>query len=127
MAKERYAEGEDLLQQKDYIGASLKFEEALQYRPRYLEALLSLGVSYLRLRRVQDAQRQFSQALELNPEYAPTHYNIATCHALRGDKDKALAELAMAISLSPKCRDWAQRDSDFKTLREVPAFQQMMR
>lgn len=52
-----------------------------------------------------------------------TVYNLACYHALAGDKERALSELAEALRLRPDLTDWSKEDSDLNSLRGDPAYQ----
>lgn len=53
-------------------------------------------------------------------------YNVACCESLAGRKDDAIGHLRHAIELWEGCRDMAKGDSDFDSLRDEPAFQELL-
>jgi tetratricopeptide (TPR) repeat protein len=50
-------------------------------------------------------------------------YNLACIQALSGEKEKALANLAEALHLSPELIEWSKTDPDLAGLRGDPAFE----
>jgi len=52
--------------------------------------------------------------------------NTALLHALVGEKESALEQLAVAFSRGWGKRDWIERDPDYDLLRDDPRFQEML-
>lgn len=67
-----------------------------------------------------------TRAIELDPNLAAAHYNLACIYAFLGDADQACAWLAKAIALDPKWRDSARTNPDFDSIREAPCFQALI-
>lgn len=64
-----------------------------------------------------------SMALQLDPGYAPAHYNLAAMQLVLGDRAEALASLAEALRLDPEfMKRQALKDPDLNPLRDDPAF-----
>jgi hypothetical protein len=62
--------------------------------------------------------------LDASPGWRGTvHYNAACAHALRGEKEQALAELAEALQLNDQLVEWSKEDPDLKSLHAEPAYQ----
>ena len=125
LADKYFRQGEALLGKKNYAEAAEKYELALQYSKNHLEARLSLGLSYLRLRRFDDSLKQFTLALAADKSYAPTHYNLACYYALTGQGGRALGELREAVKLYPRCASWAAVDDDFASIRNWADFKRL--
>lgn len=53
-----------------------RYEEALRYRPKYVDALNNLGGAYFRLGRVAEAKAQYKAVLRINPNYAVARENL---------------------------------------------------
>src|SRR5262245_11683506 len=66
------------------------------------------------------------EMIEQNPQYAEPIYNVACCEALAGRKEDAIAHLRQAIALHEKVRDYARDDSDFDSIRDDPAFKELV-
>ena len=90
-------------------------------RARYLgaNALVALGQREQGL----DWARQ---ARSLDPEDPMLLYNLGCIHALAGEPDEALACLRLAVTAGLSQKDWLLHDGDLDTLRELPAFQQLL-
>ena len=58
--------------------------------------------------------------------YASPLYNLACCEALAGRKEDAIGHLRTAIERRPSLRDLAKEDTDFDSLREEPAFRELL-
>jgi tetratricopeptide (TPR) repeat protein len=63
---------------------------------------------------------------DANPHYGSVLYNLACCEALAGRKEDAIGHLGSALERRPSLRDLARKDSDFDSLREEPAFKELV-
>jgi quercetin dioxygenase-like cupin family protein len=70
-----------------------------------------------------DAAREAAKA---HPEYAGLLYNLACCESLAGRTADAIEHLRLAIGKSERFRSFAVEDSDFRAIREKPAFQALV-
>jgi tetratricopeptide (TPR) repeat protein len=61
-----------------------------------------------------------------HPEYAGLLYNVACCESLAGQKAEAIEHLRGAIERSQRFRGFAAGDSDFDTIRDEPAFKELV-
>lgn len=102
------------------------YEETLRLDPGHVDSLNNLGVIFIRKRDYLSAQRNLEKAVRLKPRYAEPYYNLACLNAITGDAKKAMAYLQKAASLDPTVRDWAQRDADLETLRQLPEFKELI-
>ncbi len=70
--------------------------------PDNFETLLKIGNIYTMLEEYQKAEDIFLQAVEIEPSYAPAHYNLGELYgSFIGEKDKALEYYQKAIELAP--------------------------
>jgi mannose-6-phosphate isomerase-like protein (cupin superfamily) len=58
--------------------------------------------------------------------YATPLYNLACCEAMAGRPDDAIAHLRVAIERRPSMLAFAKDDTDFDSLRQEPAFQELV-
>ena len=58
--------------------------------------------------------------------YATPLYNLACCEALSDRTDDAIAHLRTAIERRPSLRDIAKEDTDLDSLRDEPAFRELV-
>ena len=69
-----------------------------------------------------DALPMFERALVDRPDSPKVLFARASTWALKGNADAAVADLRRAISSDPHVRFQAANDPDFETIREEPAF-----
>jgi mannose-6-phosphate isomerase-like protein (cupin superfamily) len=58
--------------------------------------------------------------------YATPIYNLACCEALTGRTEEAIRHLGLAIERRPSLRDVAMQDTAFDSLRQEPAFRELI-
>lgn len=90
-------------------------------RARYLA-----GGLQLRLGDKEGGRRNVEAALRLRPDDYGTLYNSACFYALAGETGRALDLLDRAVSTGQGFRDWIEHDGDFKHLRELPRFREIL-
>ena len=66
------------------------------------------------------------ELMEAHPEYPGVAYNVACVESLAGSKEDALEHLRIAVEGSERFRKLAAEDSDFETIREEPAFKELV-
>jgi tetratricopeptide (TPR) repeat protein len=64
--------------------------------------------------------------VEANPQYAVLFYNVACCESLAGRTTDALDHLRRAIEMKEPLRALARDDSDFESIRDEPAFKELI-
>ncbi len=72
------------------------------------------------------ARAILSEGLQVHPEAASLHYNLACVDARQGRRNQALESLATAVQLQPETARWAKEDSDFESLRDDPEFRALI-
>jgi tetratricopeptide (TPR) repeat protein len=102
------------------------YEETLRLDPGHVDTLNNLGVLFIRKKDYLSAQRNLEKAVRLKPRYAEPFYNLACLKAITGDTKQALSYLQKAVSLDPTVRDWAQKDADLESLRQMPEFKELL-
>ena len=65
------------------------------------------------------------EVIENSPDPLPL-YNLACCEALAGHKEDAIEHLREAISRREQLREFAKGDSDLDSIREEPAFKELV-
>jgi tetratricopeptide (TPR) repeat protein len=65
---------------------------------------------------------------DAHPEYPGLLYNVACCEALAGDKEHAIAHLRTALTSKNvgSLAELAKTDTDFDSLRDEPAFKELV-
>lgn len=125
-AERLYQHGQERLKEKDYLNAGLAFRQAIAHRGNSLLPRISLGYCLIKLNHSERAFEELTKALNLDQNYAPTYYNLATYYVSIEDPDQAVTALARAISLFPQMKEWAKTDADFDKIREHPVFLELI-
>ena len=69
-----------------------------------------------------EAIRLLDQAMTMEPSSARLFYARAAAWALEGNTEAAVGDLCQAIGVEPTLRYQAGNDADFESIREEPAF-----
>jgi tetratricopeptide (TPR) repeat protein len=64
--------------------------------------------------------------VEAHPHYADLFYNLACCESLAGRTTDAVDHLRRAITMSERFRAYAKDDSDLDSIRDEPAFKELI-
>lgn len=59
-----------------------------------------------------------SEGLDVHPEEANLHFDLACLAALGGHRERALEHLRRAIDLNPRARVWMQTEEDLASIRD---------
>jgi tetratricopeptide (TPR) repeat protein len=94
--------GQWLLSNLEYKQAAGELEEAARFNPELPRLQYSLGLSYLKLGRSQEALACFERELRLSPQDFSTLYYLAYAHELSGKLDAARARVGEALKLEPQ-------------------------
>lgn len=73
---------------------------ALEIDPRNHRYLHQCGMVYLSIKRKEDAFYSFRSALDIEPDYCPSLYNIGKLYYTRGDLARSFLSLSKCISLN---------------------------
>jgi mannose-6-phosphate isomerase-like protein (cupin superfamily) len=95
------------------------------YEPDGWELWAPFNRLYLE-RRYAEAADAAGEEAKAHPEYAGLLYNLACSESLAGRTAAALEHLRLAIEKSERFRAYAAADSDFRPIREEPAFQALV-
>jgi len=106
--------------------AKTLYKQILEKNPGYVGALNNLGVIYMNEKDYPAARLSFEKANLLKPDYVDPCYNLACVHALTGNPERSLAFLKKALTLDPSVREWAQNDSDLRSLWDLDAFKDLL-
>ncbi len=74
----------------------------------------------------EEAADQARPVAEAHPEYSVITYNLACCEALAGRKADAIVHLGLAFERRKGLRAFAAEDSDLDSLRDEPAFKELV-
>ncbi len=118
-----YLRGEALRELERWAEAVVALNIAAEGLPEDLPIYIALGWCYKRLDRIDLAIEALEKALEIDPNSAIVHYNLACYWSLAGNKRQSLMFLSRAISMDSEYRSRVASESDFDTIRNDPAFQ----
>ncbi len=97
-------------------------------RKENVEFVLNLlGGAYFVKGETDAALRMFQRAIEIDPNFATSYYNLSCILATKKEKEKALEYLKKAISLDQKYKEKAGTDKDFNNLRGEKEFEEMLK
>jgi tetratricopeptide (TPR) repeat protein len=94
--------GQWLLSNLEFKQAARELEEAAQSNPELPQLQYSLGLSYLKLGRSQEALACFERELRQSPQDFSTLYYLAYVHELSGKLETARGRIEEALKLEPQ-------------------------
>lgn len=100
-AEEAFLEGLEDLYLRNYVGASRKFEKAIEFFPLYYAARLKLGDCYLIMNRDTGATRLFDEAKLIQPLRPEPYERMAQFYYQRGKYNEAATSILEAIIIYP--------------------------
>ncbi|MBV9929278.1 MAG: tetratricopeptide repeat protein [Acidobacteria bacterium] len=108
-ARKEYGLGLKAVGKGDFRQAAQHFEGALNVYPEYLAARNDLGAQYLKLKRIDEAEKQFQMVLARDPKNFNAVFNLGLVRVERHDYAGAIAQINQAIALDagrPVARLW---------------------
>lgn len=116
-AKRLYNQGQQKLAAGDLQGAIAKFNQALEFNPKYYLALLKLGDIIVQLNRNHESLGYYSQALEIQPNCYEALVSYGTALLTLGLYEKALNSYEKALRINTKDIDsWLGKGSALNAL-----------
>ena len=98
-AKKAYDQGLKAVNKGKFLEAATFFEQALQLYPDYLAARNDLGAQYLKLKRIDEAEKHFQTVLANDPKNFNAKFNMGLVQIERRDYTGALVLLNQAVSI----------------------------
>jgi tetratricopeptide (TPR) repeat protein len=86
-----------------------------------------LGGAYLAKGEKQKALSMFQQAIEADPNFATSYYNVSCIHAIQHEKEKTIEHLKKGIALDQLYKEKARKDKDFDFLRGDKEFEELLK
>jgi len=94
--------GMSLLRLRDPERATRAIKRAIEVDPNHVEARTMLGYVELEVRGDADAaMREYRKVIEIKPDSAEAHSNLAVALKKRGNLDEAIASLNKALEIKP--------------------------
>lgn len=114
-------------QQKKDLEVELRFIEGVSKRcPQDSTVLKALGDLYTLTGRIHEGLAVDRRLVDLCPDESDVWYNLACSLALLDQKEAAISTLAHAVELGYDHFDWMSKDADLLSLKDEPAFQQLL-
>jgi len=108
-AKKQYELGIKFVSKGDFQQAANCFQEALSIYPEYIAARNDLGAQYLKLKRIDEAEKHFEIVLSNDPKNFNAKYNMGLVEMERHHYTEALSLLNQAVAIDstrPVARLW---------------------
>src|SRR5262249_19773251 len=103
------------------------FSAILKRYPDYVDVLRVPGISLTLKGRYADGLQIDRRLVQLRPNDALAHYNLACSYALLKRPDQALKTLRRAVELGYRDFRYMREDRDLDTIRHDPRFRQLLR
>jgi tetratricopeptide (TPR) repeat protein len=98
------------LKAREFVKAQIALEKAVQGSPATAELMNDLGAALLFQGQIARAIDLFEAAVEIDPAFPPSYFNLALCHMARNDRVAARSSLQHYLRLRP---------NDARALREL--------
>jgi len=95
-ARKEYELGLKLVNKGDFTQAAEHFQQAISLYPEYLAARNDLGAQYLKLKRLDEAEKLFQGVLEADPKNFNAKFNLGLVRIERKNYLDAISELRQA-------------------------------
>lgn len=92
--------------------ATVPLEKAKKREPHKASIREALGIAYFRIRRYDEAEREFRALLDLSPADDYGHYALGRCLEKQGKDTEANGHYKLASSLRPGHTDYSSRIKD---------------
>ncbi|HVV74372.1 MAG TPA: hypothetical protein VHI52_23270 [Verrucomicrobiae bacterium] len=110
----------ECLNREDYDGAWQALCRALSLAPQNAELLSHRGHLALFLKRAETAQRDFAEALRINPRFAAAWAGMARYHFVRNERPQALSAAERALAVEPTNETALQVKADLGQSKPLP-------
>jgi tetratricopeptide (TPR) repeat protein len=98
-AKKKYELGVKSVNKGNFQQAATHFEEALVIYPEYLAARNDLGAQFLKLKRIDEAEKQFEMVLRDDPKNFNAKFNMGLVQVERYQYQDAISLLNQAVAI----------------------------
>ncbi|MBS1993368.1 MAG: tetratricopeptide repeat protein [Cyanobacteria bacterium SZAS LIN-3] len=95
------AQGEALLEKKDYQGALAVFDSIIRSTHGTAPAYIDRGLTYRKLHQDQRAIDDFTRAIQLEPEHSPAYFYRGSANLVNGHYKEAIQDLTAATGIDP--------------------------
>jgi hypothetical protein len=124
---DEYLEIATLYAQKGkYQKAEELFQKVAKENPSSAKAHNNLGVVRLKQEKYDMAEREFKEAMRLDPAFVLPYYNLACLYSRKGVNVEALIYLKKALKRDERVKQWVRSDKDFDRLRSDVVFRELV-
>ncbi len=124
---DEYLEIATLYAQKGkYQKAEELFQKVAKENPSSAKVHNNLGVVRLKQEKYDMAEREFKEAIRLEPAFVLPYYNLSCLYTKKGVSVEALIYLKKALKRDERVKQWVKTDKDFDKLRSDVVFQELM-
>ena len=102
MWEPHYALADVLRESGDCSGAVKEYQAVVRMRPHHRDAHTNLGICLARLNRLEEAERAFAAALEIDPSFPRGYTNLAALALVAGDPARARELYQQAIAVDAR-------------------------
>ena len=127
VAKSHYNWGVEAAEDGDLAQAIVELKLAIQNEPRWAMPYFTLGVVYGNQGEFDLAIPAWERATQLDAGFAKAHYNLAIAYAVKRQKVMSIASLREAARLDKAALAAAKAEPGFENIREMPAYQELMK
>jgi len=109
----------------DYAQAA--YEASIKEDPTHGLAYARKAIILMSQNKLKKAEQSFLLSLKYSPDYLFTYYNMACCYALMDKPADAISSLEKCFQSGYNRFDNVPRDSDMKSIRELPKFTNLLK
>ena len=112
-------DGIEKIKYKDWEGALIDLDKALNLDSTLLEAQFYIGMAKSKLDRTEEAMADFNKVLNINPNHVAALINMSYCLSYLKREDEALIFMTKVIEISPDWYNYMQRAAINKSLGNI--------
>jgi type IV pilus assembly protein PilF len=86
---------------KEYLLAEKYYRESLDLKPKFINAMRGLGLTYMAMGRIDDAVKILESAVKDYPNVALLYLDLGKIYKQSGDDEKALKAYQKIMELAP--------------------------
>jgi len=103
-------------------GALAEYDQMITDNTKEAALFNNRGVALMKTNRLQEAEKEFEKAIQLDPNLAEPYFNLAALYAYKGLVRKSANAMQEAIKRNPKFKAEIWTNPVFETVRDMPAF-----
>jgi Flp pilus assembly protein TadD len=97
-----FRQGREQMKQGMNAQATVALEKAKRREPEKASIREALGIAYFRLRRFEEAEREFRVLADMNPVDDYAHFALGRCLEKQGRPEEAAGHYRLAATMSPR-------------------------